>query len=69
PANDDAIRSIQLIISKLVDAVIEGKSKLVVQPKPKEEEVKQEKVPFRHKKATGAPSRKGPPHSTRSKAK
>ena len=28
PANDDAIRSIKLIISKIADAILEGKSLL-----------------------------------------
>lgn len=39
PANDDAIRSIRLILTKLIDAVLEGKGQLIKEAPEKAEEV------------------------------
>lgn len=44
PANDDAIKAISLIISRLADAVIEGKSRAVRAFEEKAEKEKQEKA-------------------------
>jgi small subunit ribosomal protein S2 len=42
PANDDAIRAVKLICSKMADAVIEGKGIQVIIPKEYEDEVRSE---------------------------
>ena len=40
PINDDAIRSVHLVLSKLADAIIEGKSEMVIKPlKTADEEI------------------------------
>jgi small subunit ribosomal protein S2 len=40
PINDDAIRSVDLVLSKLADAIIEGKGEIVIKPlKTEKEEV------------------------------
>lgn len=54
PANDDAIRAVKLVCSKIADAVIEGKGIQVVVPK--EEQVEPETAPAQAVAAEPAPA-------------
>ncbi|MEW6027315.1 MAG: 30S ribosomal protein S2 [Planctomycetota bacterium] len=44
PINDDAIKSVGLVTAKLADAVIEGKSELVIKPLKVESEAEEDKA-------------------------
>lgn len=67
PANDDAIRSVRLILNKLLDAVMEGKGQLIKEVPDKDQEldeVPSELAPISDTKETVKPVRKSEPKAT-----
>ncbi|MDX9703545.1 MAG: 30S ribosomal protein S2 [Candidatus Auribacterota bacterium] len=67
PANDDAIRSVRLILNRLLDAVLEGRGQLIKDAPDKDqdvEEVPPELAPVSDEKETVKPVKKSEPRPT-----